>query len=207
MTERFQDMFTVGLTGGIGCGKSTVADLFAERGARVIDTDYIAHQLTAPGGAAISTIRLAFGDLFIMPDGAMDRIRMRELIFTDSIAKKRLESILHPLIRSEAEEAAIGASGMYTVFVIPLLFETGNWKQHLLRTLVVDCDEEDQIRRVMHRSGLAATQVQAIMATQVTRQARLAAADDVIINTGGIAALVPQIELLHASYVSLSLHC
>lgn len=196
--------FSVGLTGGIGSGKSTVADLFATLGASVIDTDLIAHQLTIAGGIAIEPIRQAFGAAFIAGDGAMDRARMREAVFADPVLKKRLEDILHPLIRSATEQAAVEADGAYLLFVVPLLVESGIWKERVSRVLVIDCDEAIQIRRVMQRNGLTEQQVRAIMATQAPRAVRLAAAADVIVNDGDQAALAAQVERLHAHYVSLA---
>jgi dephospho-CoA kinase len=196
--------FSVGLTGGIGCGKTTVADMFAARGAAVIDTDRIAHQLTAPGGLAIPAIRARFGDAFLTSSGAMDREKMRALVFADSVAKIDLESILHPLIRTETEHAATQARGAYLIFVVPLLIESGTWKQRISRLLVIDCPEPMQVIRVMNRNGLSKPQVQAIMATQVSRKERLDAADDVIVNDGDASALVPQIDCLHTLYTSLS---
>lgn len=196
--------FSVGLTGGIGSGKTTVAELFAGLGAAVIDTDQIAHQLTATGGAAIEPIRQAFGADFITPDGAMNRTRMREAVFSDPASKKKLEAILHPLIRSETERAAAETQGAYPLFVVPLLVESGTWKQRVSRVLVVDCDEEVQLQRVMQRNALSEAQVRAIMATQVPRATRLAQADDVIVNDGDPAALTVQVERLHAAYVALA---
>jgi dephospho-CoA kinase len=199
------DRFSVGLTGGIGSGKSTVADLFAAQGAAVIDTDLIAHQLTAPGGAAIAAIKDAFGADLILPSGAMDRAAMRERVFVDATDKKRLEAILHPLIRSETRKAAEQAQGAYLLFVVPLLVESGIWKQRVSRVLTVDCSEEVQIRRVMQRNMLTEQQVLTIMAAQATRAARLAAADDVISNENDTAALLPQVLRLHERYSALAL--
>lgn len=196
--------FSVGLTGGIGSGKTTVADMFAARGAALVDTDRIAHQLTMPDGLAIPEIRAQFGDAFLGADGAMDRARMREYVFAEPAAKARLESILHPLIRIETERAAEQAQGAYLIFVVPLLVESGSWKERVSRVLVVDCAEETQVRRVMSRSGLSETQVHAIMATQASRAARLAAADDVIDNDGDALALLPQVDRLHTLYTSLA---
>jgi dephospho-CoA kinase len=196
--------FSVGLTGGIGSGKTTVADMFAARGASVIDTDSIAHQLTAPGGGAIPAIRARFGDEFLTPSGAMDRAKMREHVFMDQAAKERLEAILHPLIRSETELAATQATGAYLIFVVPLLVESGQWKQRTSRVLVVDCPERLQIDRVMKRSGLTEQQVRAIMATQALRETRLAAADDVVYNDGATAALAGKVDQLHALYAGLA---
>ena len=196
--------FSVGLTGGIGSGKTTVANLFAERGAAVIDTDQIAHQLTIAGGAAIPAIRAQFGVDFITADGAMDRAKMRGHVFADSAAKQHLEAILHPLIRTETERAAVQARGAYLMFVVPLLVESGSWRNRVSRILVVDCPEQLQLARVMNRNGLSQQQVQAIMAAQVTRAARLSAADDVIVNESGEATLKPQVDRLHALYLALS---
>lgn len=195
--------FSVGLTGGIGSGKTLVADMFAARGAAVVDTDRIAHQLTAPEGDAIPLIRARFGNDFITDAGAMDRAKMREQVFGDPEAKRRLEAILHPLIRIETERAAALAQGDYLIFAVPLLVESGSWKNRVSRILVVDCPEELQISRVAKRNQLPEAQVRAIMATQATRKARLAAADDIIINDKDIAALSPQVARLHALYRSL----
>lgn len=196
--------FSVGLTGGIGSGKTTVADMLAARGAAVVDTDQIAHQLTAPDGLAIPQIRAQFGDAFLTAEGAMDRSRMRAYVFAEPGAKARLEAILHPLIRAETERAAQQAQGDYLVFVVPLLVESGGWRQRVSRVLVVDCHEPTQVRRVISRSGLPESQVRAIMAAQATREQRLAAADDVISNDGDALALVPQVDRLHALYASLA---
>lgn len=196
--------FTVGLTGGIGSGKSTVADLFAARGAAVIDTDLIAHQLSAPGGLAIDALRQAFGASFITPQGALDRDRMRALVFADPDARRRLEAILHPLIKSEAERAAAAAEGPYTIFVVPLLHPASAWRQRSARILVVDCDEATQIARVMQRNQLSSEQVLAIMAAQISREQRLAMADDIIDNNGDSAALPPRVERLHLQYLALA---
>lgn len=196
--------FTVGLTGGIGSGKTTVANMFAARGAAVIDTDQIAHELTRPGGIAIPAIAAQFGSDFIASTGALDRARMRDAVFADPAAKHRLEAILHPLIRSECERAAQQAQGPYLILVVPLLVESGNWKQRVSRVLVVDCPEQQQIMRVMDRNGLSEAQVRAIMASQATREQRLAAADDVLSNTEETAALEPQVERLHALYCHMA---
>lgn len=196
--------FSIGLTGGIGSGKSTVADMFAERGATLIDTDLIAHQITAPNGIAIDAIRAEFGAQYLKPDGAMDRGKMRELVFADPSAKLRLEAILHPLIRKETETQAASATGAYPIFVVPLLVESGGWKQRVSRVLVVDCPESTQIARVQRRNALDEAQVRAIMATQASRQVRLAAADDILLNDDDTAALGPQVDRLHALYCELA---
>jgi dephospho-CoA kinase len=206
-TRPSRSRFSVGLTGGIGSGKSTVADMFAVRGAAVVDTDQIAHLLTAEGGVAIPEIRTQFGDAFLTDRGALDRAKMRAYVFSDPVAKARLESILHPLIRTETERAAADAKGAYLVFVVPLLVESGTWKQRVSRVLVVDCDEQTQVRRVTSRSGLPEQQIRAIMATQASRQQRLAVADDVIVNDGDVLALEPQVARLHATYTALAATC
>jgi dephospho-CoA kinase len=194
--------FSIGLTGGIGCGKTTVADLFATHGVSIIDTDLIAHQQTAPGGAAMAAIMREFGPAFIAADGSLERGRMRELVFTDPAAKIKLETILHPLIRQQTEYEASMAQGVYLMFVVPLLVESGTWKQNVSRVLVIDCPEALQVQRVMARNGLSQAQVLAIMASQVPRAERLAAADDVIQNQSDIHALIPQINRLHQQYLA-----
>ncbi len=194
---------TIGLTGGIGSGKSSVGELFAAHGVAVVDADAIAHQLTQPGGATMPRIRAAFGAAFVNASGALDRARMRSLVFTDRAAKQRLESILHPLIRAEGERRAAAAAGPYVVMMIPLLVESGGARERFGRVLVVDCSEEEQLRRVMARSGLAHAEVTAIIAAQATRAARLAAADDVIDNSGSPDALPPQVARLHEGYLQL----
>lgn len=197
--------FIVGLTGGIGSGKTTVADLFAERGAALVDTDAIAHELTGPQGAAMAAIAAAFGTAVLRPDGGLDRAAMRAVVFSDRAARTRLEAILHPLIRQQSQarcEAATNAP--YVLLVVPLLVETGSYRQRADRVLVVDCDESVQISRVMARSGLAAEEVKAIMATQASRAERQAVADDVVLNEGGLEALLPQVEGLHLRYLDLA---
>jgi len=196
--------FAVGLTGGIGSGKSTVADMFAERGASIVDTDQIAHSLTAPKGPAMPAIVAEFGPEFADADGALDRARMRSLVFADPGAKARLEAILHPRIRDTAQAAAQAAKGSYVIFAVPLLVESGSWRERVSRILVVDCPEDVQIARVMARNGLPEAQVKAIMATQASRQQRLAAADDMVVNEAGIEALAPQIARLHDLYLAFS---
>jgi len=197
--------FAVGLTGGIGCGKSTVADLFASLGASIVDTDAIAHALTAPHGAAMPAILAEFGPDFATPEGALDRARMRSLVFSDAGARARLEAILHPRIRDATAAAALIATGPYVIYAVPLLIESGSWRERVSRVLAVDCSEDTQVARVMQRSGLSPDQVRAIMATQVTRAERLAAADDVIDNDDGLEALLPQVTCLHERYLALSM--
>jgi dephospho-CoA kinase len=195
--------FSIGLTGGIGSGKTTVANMFAERGASIVDTDLIAHSLTAPGGQAMPAIVAEFGAEFADATGALDRARMRQLVFADAGAKARLEAILHPRIRDGALAAAAAATGSYVIYAVPLLVESGAWRERVARILVVDCREEVQISRVMARNNLPESQVRAIMAAQASRAQRLAAADDVIENNDGIAALTPQIDRLHALYMKI----
>ena len=196
--------FSVGLTGGIGCGKSTVADLFAALGATIVDTDVIAHALTAPQGAAMPAIVAEFGPDFAQPDGALDRARMRTLVFSDATARARLEAILHPRIRAATEAAGQAATGAYVIYVVPLLIESGSWRERVTRVLAIDCSEDTQVARVMQRSGLSADEVRAIMATQVTRARRLAEADDVVDNDAGLDALRAQVQALHERYLALS---
>ncbi|SIR00118.1 dephospho-CoA kinase [Janthinobacterium sp. TND4EL3] len=196
--------FSVGLTGGIGCGKSTVADLFAARGASIVDTDQIAHSLTAPDGAAMPALVAEFGPDYADANGALDRAKMRNLVFSDAAAKAKLEAILHPRIRQATLAAAAEATGSYVIFAVPLLVESGGWVERVNRVLVIDCLESLQIARVMARNGLSEEQVKAIMATQATRAMRLAAADDVIDNNGDLAALEPQIAQLHDLYLAFS---
>ncbi|AOI91139.1 dephospho-CoA kinase [Burkholderia pseudomultivorans] len=195
-------MFSVGLTGGIGSGKTTVADLFAARGATLVDTDLIAHRITAPGGLAMPAIEQAFGPDFVAADGSLDRARMRTLIFSDDDARRRLEAITHPLIRAETDREAREARGAYVIYVVPLLVESGNWKTRADRVLVVDCPVETQIARVMRRNGFTREQVEAIIARQATREARLAAADDVIVNDAATPdELAAQVDVLHRRYL------
>lgn len=197
--------FSVGLTGGIGCGKSTVADLFAALGATIVDTDVIAHALTAPQGAAMPSIVAEFGPDFAQPDGALDRAHMRTLVFSDATARARLEAILHPRIRAATEAAGQAATGAYVIYVVPLLIESGSWRDRVTRVLAIDCSEDTQVARVMQRSHLSADEVRAIMATQVTRARRLAEADDVVDNDAGLDALRTQVQALHERYLALSL--
>lgn len=198
----------IGLTGGIGSGKSTIANLFVERGAALVDTDQIAHELTAPDGAAIEPIRAAFGDAAIATDGRMDRAYMRSLAFSQPEARLQLESILHPLIRAGTQrgiESAIQAGAPYVLVAVPLLVESRNSRGRYQRILVVDCPPEIQLERVMRRSALERSQVEAIMAAQASREQRLAAADDVIDNSGDPNALAAQVDRLDLLYRGLSM--
>ena len=197
-------VYCIGLTGGIGSGKSSAAGLFHELGAGVVDTDQIAHELTGPGGAAIAAIRSQFGTDYIAADGGLDRGKMRRLVFSDSAAKKKLETILHPLIRRQALARIAEARQPYVLVVVPLLFETGAYRELVSRVLVVDCAEEQQIARTMQRSRLTADEVRAIMAAQLPRSERLAQADDVLHNDDGMDALRLQIGVLHDKYLALA---
>jgi dephospho-CoA kinase len=196
--------YTVGLTGGIGSGKSVVAGLFAKRGVAVIDTDEIAHELTHPGGEAIEAIRAAFGASLIGADGALDRDAMRKLVFGDAAARKKLEAILHPLIRKESARRLAHAQSPYAILVVPLLVERGVDRSRYARVLVVDCPEVQQVERAMRRSSLSETEVRAILAAQATREQRLARADDVLDNSGTPEALERQVSNLNEKYLTLA---
>ena len=199
--------FIVGLTGGIGSGKSAVAARFADLGVAVVDTDAIAHELTGAGGAAMPAIVAAFGAAVVSAAGALDRAAMRRLAFADAGVRQRLEGILHPMIRHEALarcEQALSQHSPYVILAVPLLVESGAYRQYVRRVLVVDCDEAVQEQRVMARSGLAADEVRRIMSAQAARAERRAAADDIIDNNGDLAALIPQVEALHDRYLAAS---
>lgn len=193
----------IGLTGGIGSGKSTVADLFAAQGVAVVDTDLIAHDLTGPTGAAMPEILAAFGDSVRQPNGGLDRVAMRRQVFADPQVRQQLEGILHPRIRSEAERRCRLATTPYVLLVVPLLIESGAYRDRVRRVLVVDCDEATQVARVVARSGLSPDEVRRIIATQLARAERLAAADDVIVNMAGVVALEPQVLAMHERYLRL----
>lgn len=194
--------YVVGLTGGIGSGKSAAADRFGELGAAIVDTDAIAHALTAPGGLAIPAIRAAFGDAVITPDGALDRKAMRDRAFADPNERRRLEAILHPAIGAESARQVSAARAPYVVLVVPLLVESGKYRERCNSLCVVDCPVEVQVARVMTRSRLPEEQVRAIMATQASREQRLAAADEVIDNSGDLVTLVAQVDRLHEKYLA-----
>ena len=175
---------SIGLTGGIGSGKSSVARTLVECGAVLVDTDAIARALTLAGGAAIPAIAQSFGSDMIGADGALDRDRMRSHVFANPGAKARLEGILHPMIGTEASRQAAAAGDRIVVFDVPLLAESGRWRQRVDRILVVDCDEDTQCRRVVQRSGWTEAAVRAVIAQQATRTGRRAIADAVIFNDG-----------------------
>jgi dephospho-CoA kinase len=196
--------FVVGLTGGIGSGKSAAAEEFGRLGATVVDTDAIALELTRAGGAATGQVRSLFGDEYVDAEGAMDRARMRALAFRDPAAKKKLEALLHPMIRAESERRIAAASGPYVIHVVPLLVESAEYRQRVARVLVVDCPESMQMERVRRRSGLSEDEVRRIIGAQCKREDRLAAADDVIDNSGTLDALHNQVRELHARYLAES---
>jgi len=199
-------VFKLGLTGGIGSGKTYVANLLAGWGASVIDTDQIAHALTAPEGLAIAPIRETFGADLIGSDGALDRARMRELVFATPAKRTALEGILHPLIAQEVFVQAQAATGLYAVFVVPLLVESGRWRDRIDRLCVVDCEEATQIERVQARSGIPIDTIRRILAAQATRAQRLAVADDIIVNSANttLEELEKQVLVLHEGWCNLS---
>jgi len=196
--------YVVGLTGGIGSGKSLVAEAFAALGVEVIDTDLLAHRLSAAGQPAFAAILAAFGDGVLRADGELDRAALRRLVFADARARVRLEGLLHPLIAAEVAHQVEGWRGAYGVIVVPLLLERAGLRSLANRILVVDCSEADQIERVVARDGLSTAEVRAIMAAQIDRQHRLAAADDVLHNTGTRDAIAPQVEALDRRYRGLA---
>ena len=198
-------MMIVGLTGGIGSGKSEAARLFSYLGAPVADTDAIAHALTAPGQPALQEIAESFGKDALHPDGSLNRAYLRQRIFSDTDAKRMLESILHPLIRDEVVNIlARNAPAPYQIVMVPLLFETGAYAGLIDRSLLIDCEESLQIARAMARSQLAETEVRAIMAAQCSRTQRLDLADDVIVNNGTLLDLEKQVREKHEKYIRLA---
>lgn len=202
-TETAASCPVVGLTGGIASGKSTVAELFAAKGIAVVDADVVAHRLTAPGGAAIAAIRSAFGAAAIGADGAMDRAAMRQRVFTDAAERRRLESILHPMIRAACENELAAARSPYAMLVVPLLAESPHWQTRCARILVVDCPESIQLDRLMARSGLGREEASRIIAAQASRAQRLAIASDVIVNEGAPDELAYKIDTIHLTYLRI----
>lgn len=193
----------IGLTGGIASGKSTVADMFADRGATIIDTDIIAREIVEPGKPALEEIRGTFGDDVINADGSLDRAALRRIVFADDEARKRLERILHPRIRAETMRQAGESAGVYQVIVVPLLVESPI-KDAVDRILVVDCDEATQIRRLVARDAESEEQARRMLAAQSTREQRLAIADDVVRNDGDLDETREQVQALHQQYLELS---
>jgi len=192
----------VALTGGIASGKTTVAGLFAARGVPVIDTDVIARQVVEPGTAGLAAVVSAFGPDILGADGRLDRPRMRERIFADRAARGRLEAILHPAIRQEMERQSRAAGGPYQLLVIPLLAEGGR-RDHVDRVLLVDVPEAVQVERLMQRDGVGREQAPASLAAQASRGQRQALADDVVVNSGRVEDLEPQVARLHETYLAL----
>lgn len=195
----------IGLTGGIGCGKSTVARLFETHGANIIDTDAISHQLTQVDGSAMPLINAAFGANYLTDTGALDRAKMRDLIFSDSDAKRRLENILHPLILARSEALLTESCAPYSLLMAPILLECPAFLRLVHRILVVDCNEQNQISRVMQRSGLTESQIRSIIAQQSSSKERLALADDIIQNDGVCDDLGNQVTALHRQYMTLTI--
>jgi len=194
----------VAVTGGIGSGKSTAARLFKKRGAEVVDTDAIAHELTQPGRSALKDIVARFGAEYLTTDGALDREKLRRRVFADPDARRVLERILHPSIKSEVDTRVSACDAPYALVLIPLLVKTGAYRDLVQRVLVVDCDERVQVRRAVQRGGLDEDQVRAIMRAQATRSERLALADDIIDNDGTLEQLARQVEILDARYRALA---
>ena len=195
----------VGLTGGIGSGKTQASNAFESLGVPVIDTDLISHAVTAPNGLAIPAIREAFGESLIDPSGKLDRVKMRELVFSDPQARHKLEAILHPLI-ANVTMASVSqhADAPYVVLVVPLLAESPQWLSRCDRILVIDCEVETQIDRVMRRSNLSREEVLSIIATQATREARRAIANEVIVNESTLESLTQQVRRLHDFYLNMA---
>jgi dephospho-CoA kinase len=196
--------YLVGLTGGIGSGKSEVAAAFAARGADVLDADDIAHAISKRDQAGYRAVVEALGASFVGPDGELDSAALRRRAFDEPTFRRDLEQLLHPLIAARLEDAIVDLRGPYGVLVVPLLLERGGLRKRVSRVLVVDCPEQEQVRRVQLRSGLSADEVRRIMATQLPRAERLAAADDVIDNAGPRENLAPQVERLDRRYRELA---
>ncbi len=196
--------FSVGLTGGVGSGKSTIATMLSEHGAAIVDADTIAHQLTSTDGAAIDALRKSFGAEAIAADGSLDRASMRARVFSDPTARMRLEALLHPMIRNAMRECAaelLERGSPYVVFVVPLLVETGGWHGSVDRVLLIDCSEATQLARVCARAGIDEAMARKIVATQATRQQRLAAADDVLITEAPLDQVADRAKRLHSAYL------
>lgn len=195
-------MFVVGLTGGIGCGKSEAARIFERLGVPVVDVDLIARQLTQPGEETLNEIIEIFGKDYLLADGSLDRGKLRDKVFTDTAARKDLEAILHPAIHDRALQGLeANKEAPYQVLAISLLFENQRYKDVVTRSLVMDCDEQLQVERTMKRSGLSEEIVRGIMAAQVSRAVRLKMADDVIVNEGTLEELAQNVEDMHKKYM------
>lgn len=196
-------MRIIGLTGGIGSGKTTVSDEFSALGVTVVDADCVSRAVTASGGIAIDAVRLAFGNGAISPDGSMDRKFMRDLVFRDPKQRKKLESILHPIIQKECLRQLSEAKGRYCIISVPLLTENSFWKQRISRLLVVDTPKDVQITRVMKRNGFPREEVMSIINAQASRTERLKSADDIIENVFSIKELKEAVHRLHTKYSSI----
>ena len=194
----------IGLTGGIGSGKTTVATFFADLGVDVVDTDAIAHELTQPRGVAITAIRQVFGEKYITDEDALDRKEMRQLVFSDDNSRRKLEAILHPLIRTEVVRRIALFCGPYGMIVVPLLLETRGYSNIVHRVLLVDSTENAQLARTMARTGLDEQTVRGIMSAQLSRAERLQQADDVIVNDLDMSHLKRQVDALHNKYLALA---
>lgn len=203
MNSRPEKSLRIGLTGGIASGKSTVADMFADLGVPVIDTDVIAREVVRPGQPALYQIREAFGDGVIAPDGTLDRAAMRAIVFGDAAARRRLEAILHPRIGEATRTQADAAGGAYQIIVVPLLVES-SLREFVDRVLVVDCDEDTQIARLLARDAETEAQARRILAAQSSRAERMAIADDVIGNNADLDGTREQVEALHGRYLAMA---
>jgi len=201
MSESASRPMRVGLTGGIASGKSMVANLFAARGIPIIDTDILARQIVEPGQPGLAAVVAAFGNDVLRPDGTLDRTLLRSIVFADATKRKQLDGLLHPLIMAAAMRAGETAGGDYQIFAVPLLVETA-FDKLMDRVLVVDCDPELQRQRLMSRDNESAESADAIIASQATRQERLAIADDVILNDGTLRELEAAVERLHRQYLA-----
>ncbi len=196
-------MFRIGLTGGVASGKSTVAEIFADLGAPVVDTDVVAREVVAPGESGLEAVTAAFGKEILLPSGELDRRALRSIVFSDPQRRKRLESILHPLIRARTLQLIDALEAPYVIVVVPLLIETG-FAELVERILVVDCPEAQQLERLRRRDDIGDVEAQAMLAAQTDRQARLARADDVIDNSGGLEATRGQVRALHERYLAMA---
>jgi dephospho-CoA kinase len=199
--------FSVGLTGGVGSGKSTIASMLSDFGAALVDADAIAHQLTSPGGAAIEALRDSFGAEAIAIDGSLDRAYMRARVFSDTALRATLEALLHPMIRTAMREASDGliSDGVaYVVQVVPLLVEGGRWRDYVDRILLIDCSEATQLARLGARVGIDEVTARKIIAAQASRAERLAVADDVLVNESALDQISPKVERLHRTYLQFA---
>ena len=196
-------MLTIGLTGGIGCGKTTVSNIFIELGAPVIDADDIAHQLVRPGQPALQTIVKQFGSAFLLANGELNRNKLRSHIYNHADDKEKLESIMHPLVFDEMQRELNKLNSAYGILSIPLLFET-NFHHRVDEVVVIDCDETTQIERVKHRDNLSIEEIKSIISSQCTRSFRIKNADEIINNNGPLETLTKQVQTLHKKFLNIS---